>query len=98
MSNGLESAGFLTNSSQLAGIALRHELGHALSLGHPFIQTRTCSATQSILMVNSGSIDAVCGVTVPNTSCDGASVNQLYSSMPGYCDPTAPDSCSGTCQ
>ena len=98
LANGLSLAGFSTSTSELADMTLRHELGHALSLGHPFIQTRTCSATQSILMGNSGSINAVCGVTVPNTSCDGASVNQLYSSMPGYCDPTAPDSCSGTCQ
>ena len=50
LANGLESAGFLTNSSQLAGIALRHELGHALSLGHPITMTPTCSATQTIMM------------------------------------------------
>ncbi len=97
LANGLSSAGFSTSSSELAGITLRHELGHALSLGHPLVMTRTCSATQSILMGNSGSIKSVCGVTVPNTSCDGAVLNNVYSSSPGYCSPSDTASCSGTC-
>ena len=97
LANGLSSAGFSTSSSELAGITLRHELGHALSLGHPLVMTRTCSATQSIVMGNSGSINSVCGVTVPNTSCDGAVLNNVYSSSPGYCSPSDTASCSGTC-
>ena len=97
LANGLSSAGFSTSSSELALITLRHELGHALSLGHPLVMTRTCSATQSIVMGNSGSINSVCSVTVPNTSCDGAVLNNVYSSSPGYCDPSTSATCSGSC-
>jgi hypothetical protein len=78
------------NSSQFETMALTHELGHVLRLGHSadLNQIRgICSEVQSI-MYPSGSVLWGCGVTQPATGCDSSAISTVYPGAPAYCSPT----------
>jgi hypothetical protein len=77
----------------LAELTVAHEFGHALRLSHAAATNYICSEVKSV-MYPSMSVLYGCGVTAPNTGCDGSVINSTINpSAPPTCLPAGGDWC-----
>jgi hypothetical protein len=83
-----------TSAQTLAAVAVNHELGHALRLGHPSIGPGKCSQVKSVTHP-SVSLGWFCNVRTPQSSCDGSSLASVYPASLPYCYPGY-QYCNGT--